>query len=91
MALIRFQPPNPSEAWRQMVFYLSMLPEAEMASTLDWMEQYFEKQPEPFQLRFRAVFDGLKACAQGTPQNLQPHERGGPFLGWSDKPHWLMS
>ena len=81
---------NSAYAWRQMVFYLSMLPEAAMASTLDWMEQYFEKQSERFQLRYRPVFDGLNACAKGTPQNLQLHERGMPFLGWSDKPHWLM-
>lgn len=81
---------NSAYAWRQMVFYLSMLSEADMASALGWMEKHFEKQSEQFQLRFQAVFDGLRACVQGMPQNLQVHEPGGPFLGWSDKRHWLM-
>lgn len=81
---------NSAYAWRQMAFYLSMLPAADMASVLDWMENYFEQQSEHFQLRFRTVFDGLKACVPGTPQNLHVHEQSGPFLGWSDKRHWLM-
>lgn len=81
---------NSAYAWRQMVFYLSMLSAADMASVLDWMGNYFEQQSEHFQLRFRPVLEGLKACARGTPQNLHVHERGGPFLGWSDKRHWLM-
>jgi hypothetical protein len=81
---------NSAYAWRQMVFYLSMLPPAEMRSALDLMETYFEKQSEDFQLRFRPVFDWLKACAQTTHLTTAVNERGRQFLGWSDTRHWLM-
>lgn len=78
---------NSAYAWRQMVFYLSMLPAVDMASALDWMETYLENQSAQFQSRFRAVLDDLRACAQGTHQHRQVHERDGPLLGWSDKRH----
>lgn len=81
---------NSAYAWRQMVFYLSMLPQADLASALDWMETYLEKQSEQFQLRFRVVLDGLGECVQGRSHNQQARGQGGPFLGWSDKQHWLM-
>jgi hypothetical protein len=81
---------NSAYAWRQMVFYLSMLPPAEMDSALDRMEKYFVKQSEDFQLIFRPAFDWLQACAQKTPPITAMHGQGRQFLGWSDTRHWLM-
>lgn len=81
---------NSAYAWRQMIFYLSMLPPPEMRLALDWMDKYFEKQSEEFQLRFQPVFDWLKICAQTRPATTAVHERGRQFLGWSDTRHWLM-
>lgn len=81
---------NSAYAWRQMVFYLSMLPPAELASTLDWMDQHFARQSKQFQLRFKPVLDALQAC---VPTTSQPTAAAAPqrvFLGWSDTRHWLM-
>lgn len=83
---------NSAYAWRQMVFFLSMLPSEELESTLDWMEGYYTKQSEQFQLRFLPVFDGLKACASArTSSSTLPAEKQAcQFLGWSETGHWLL-
>lgn len=83
---------NSAYAWRQMVFFLSMLPPGELESTLNWMDAYYKKQSEQFQLRFRPVFDGLKACASArTPSaSFSVEKQGRQFLGWSETGHWLL-
>lgn len=83
---------NSAYAWRQMVFFLSMLPPSELESALEWMDAYYQKQSAQFQLRFRPAFDGLKACAStltGSATLPLPEQRR-QFLGWSDTRHWLM-
>jgi len=81
---------NSAYAWRQMVFYLSVLPTAsQQASWLSWAQSYLTEQTQPFQQRFRPVLDDLiqVATSSTTSQILQKRQ---PFLGWSVGKHRLM-
>ena len=83
---------NSAYAWRQMVFFLSMLPPAELKLTLDWMEEHYKQQSEQFQLRYRPVLDGLTSCASARMSSapLSMEKQGRQFLGWSETGHWLL-
>lgn len=79
-------------AWRQMIFFMSLLPHEDLLGFLDWADGFYAKQSPAFQSRFLPAFDGLKRVANG----LTPHPTAAPdvpiqpFLGWSDSQHWLM-
>lgn len=81
---------NSAYAWRQMIFFLSMLPADELQSTLQVMQTHFDQQKEDFRTRFQTVFDDLKACVSVTHSHSSMIDKFRPFLGWSDQPHWLM-
>ncbi len=77
-------------AWRQMVFFLSLLPEGGVADFLQWAQVNLEDQPAGFRHRFRPVLRGLSLAAQGRAIGGGP--AGNPearrFLGWTVGGHW---
>ena len=84
---------NTAYAWRQMLFYLSMLNDSEMHSTVHDIEAHFASQPAPFRQRFMPAMLGLRLAVAGHQlrQDEPSAEGARVFLGWSDKPHWLLS
>ncbi len=83
---------NTAYAWRQMIFFLALLPEREVADLLGWAQEYLDKQPESFRRRFHPAFDGLVLAAHGRPIESEPAGASVArrFLGWSKTKHWLL-
>ncbi|MBP5942850.1 MULTISPECIES: hypothetical protein [unclassified Pseudomonas] len=83
---------NTAYAWRQMVFYLSMLDDAERRCAIDSMEEHFAAQPTVFRERFLPAIIGLRVAAAGLPLTLnrQKSEGARVFLGWTTERHWLL-
>ena len=79
---------NTAYAWRQMLFFLSFVPPAELAAFVEWAKSQFQEQPEDFQLRFRPAFTGLVLASEGKVFDDDAHARR--FLGWSKERHWLL-
>jgi len=84
---------NTAYAWRQMIFYLSMLDDARMQQTIARIGAHFHAQSEAFKTRFEPAMRGLRAAAQGRRLSLrEPDADGGRvFLGWTSGRHWLSS
>jgi hypothetical protein len=84
---------NTAYAWRQMVFYLALLPDRGIADFLRWAEGHLDAQPEEFRDRFRPALKGLMLAAGG--RSLDGDSEGKPgarrFLGWSKARHWLLA
>ncbi|MGF6208686.1 hypothetical protein ABH906_004692 [Pseudomonas frederiksbergensis] len=83
---------NTAYAWRQMVFYLSMLDDAERGSAINRIEAHFAAQPAAFRARFLPAMIGLRVAASGLPLTLsrQKSEGAQVFLGWTSERHWLL-
>jgi hypothetical protein len=85
---------NSAYAWRQMIFFLALLPDEQVQSFLSWADQHLGLQPAAFQARFRPALEGLNQVAAGAA--LDPVAQSGDapatrrFLGWTTEPHWLM-
>lgn len=78
---------NSAYAWRQMLFYLSLLSETQQGAWLDWAVSYLAEQKQPFRQRLQPVLDDLVfQVARCAP--LSQERR--PFLGWSIGRHWLL-
>ncbi|MBX3712439.1 MAG: hypothetical protein KF800_10800 [Lysobacter sp.] len=84
---------NTAYAWRQMMFFLSMMDEALRNSTIDAIEAHFQKQTDAFRSRFEPVIRGLHRAASGQRLVLrEPSPEGARvFLGWTTGRHWLLS
>ena len=84
---------NTAYAWRQMVFFLSLLPEAKLSDFLKWSEMTLGEQPEEFQKRFFPVFRGLSLAANGLflDEVTAAREDARCFVGWSKQKHWMLS
>jgi hypothetical protein len=80
---------NTAYAWRQMIFFLSMLPTADTKPFLDWAELHLAKQPESFARRFRPAMNGLLFAARGERIQSEAPAEARRFLGWSNARHWL--
>src|SRR5262249_36207684 len=84
---------NTAYAWRQMIFYLSFLPDAELQDFLAWAEEHLRQQRADFQAHFRPAMNGLTLAASGgsldapgiDPQQVRR------FLGWSVTQHWMLA
>lgn len=76
-------------AWRQMVFFLALLSEREIADFLRWAEDHLHAQTDGFQTRFRPALNGLALAAQGHTINGDSAGNAHRFLGWSKTRHWL--
>lgn len=83
---------NTAYAWRQMVFYLALLPHSQVQTFLVWADDYLNEQKTEFQMRFRPALQGLRLAAAGQslddPSINQAEARR--FLGWSKQQHWLL-
>jgi hypothetical protein len=79
-------------AWRQMLFYLSFVTADELAEFTAWAQSHLSVQRSDFQVRFRRVFEGLVAAAEGVSSKRGEAQGSGPrqFLGWSKSRHWLL-
>jgi len=83
---------NAAYAWRQMLFYMSLLGSDEQAIFGRWLAKYIETRTAPFRARFAPVVKGLEAIVAGEtfdPGGQTP-SGGRRFLGWSVKRHWLL-
>jgi hypothetical protein len=74
---------NTAYAWRQMIFFLALLPQAEVDDFAAWADAHLAAQSPGFQERFGPALAGLRAAAAGRRD-------GKPFLGWSRERHWLI-
>ncbi len=83
---------NTAYSWRQMVFYLALLPSDQIAAFIGWADDHLKKQPNGFQLRFVPALTGLKLAAEGrSPDDAAARAQGARrFLGWTQGDHWLM-
>ncbi len=79
-------------AWRQMIFYLSLIEASARETTLGDIRTHFDAQSPAFKKRFQPVMLGLDHAAAGhiLPQHGAAPNGGRVFLGWSATPHWLM-
>lgn len=85
---------NAAYAWRQMVFYLSLLDGAKVGEFIEWSENHFAKQSTGFIACFGPALTGMKAVCEGDrfdSEGLHPGSGGRRFLGWSVGKHWLLT
>jgi hypothetical protein len=82
---------NTAYAWRQMTFFLSLLPEDAVEEFLAWASGYLGEQRPEFQDRFRPALEGLALSVRGLSPEGRAGEEGGSrrFLGWTTEKHWL--
>ena len=81
---------NTAYAWRQMIFFLSLLSPVEIEEFLAWAELHFEEQREDFRTRFRPALNGLKFAAAGGSLDAANGRDVRRFLGWTNSRHWLL-
>lgn len=85
---------NTAYAWRQMLFYLSLLDQAEVDSFLDWSAAHLAEQRDQFRQQFAPVMHGLVVVAGGDHFDAAGYHApsgGRRFLGWSVGRHWLQA
>lgn len=79
---------NVAYAWRQMVFFMSVMPFKEQGNFIEWMKDYFTQQPVNLQSKFQPAITGLESVVQGD-EVLKG--KGLVLLGWTSTKHWLLS
>jgi hypothetical protein len=84
---------NTAYAWRQMMFYLSLVPD-ESEEFVTWAQSHLDKQRPGFRERFQPAINGLALCVRGgtiseivETASLVKARR---FLGWATQKHWLL-
>lgn len=84
---------NTAYAWRQMIFFLAILPQPTIAEFLRWAEEHLNQQPETFRNRFRPALTGLVLASEGHALDSDAARQAGArrFLGWSKARHWLLT
>ena len=84
---------NTAYAWRQMVFFLALLPSDKVQTFLSWAEDFLLEQEVYFQIRFRPAMLGLVLAAEGRSLDdpSATRQKARCFLGWSKERHWLLS
>lgn len=83
---------NAAYGWRQMVFFLSLMPEAELNDFILWADTFLAGQPPGFAHRFRPAMKGLRLAARGKTLSAYLQQATGAkvFLGWAWQRHWLL-
>jgi hypothetical protein len=85
---------NSAYAWRQMVFFLALMPVGAVETFLGWADDHLARQRPDFQARFRPALQGLALTPTGGSLDDQDQSgrAGEPrrFLGWSTERHWLL-
>lgn len=79
---------NTACAWRQMIFYLSLMPGTQVQEFLAWADDHLRMQQPDFQKRFELAMKGLQRAADGNSIDTDRTTRR--FLGWTKKRHWLL-
>jgi len=84
---------NAAYAWRQMIFYLSLMSPERVAETVEYAHDHFIRQPAPFRERFLPAYRGLMVAIEGGWLDDAAEQDTGArkFLGWSQDPHWLLA
>ena len=80
---------NTAYAWRQMVFFLSLITPNELNEFIQWAFEHLASQQVEFQAKFSGYLLSLKAAAGGQRivySSSEPRQ----FLGWSNEKHWLL-
>ena len=82
---------NCAYAWRQMIFFLSLLEPRELEAFMAWASAHAGAQRESFRLRFAPALAGLAAAVAGESLSSDgAASEGRRFLGWSLGRHWLL-
>lgn len=84
---------NTAYAWRQMVFFLALIPASGVTDFLRWAGDHLDAQPEEFQNRFRPALKGLALAADDASLDSAAAREAGTrrVLGWSKTKHWLLA
>ena len=76
---------NTAYAWRQMIFFLSLMPAQEARACMDRADAWLACQAPAWQARLRPAFGALQCALDGI---VPPP--GGILLGWSEGRHPLV-
>ncbi len=79
---------NTAYAWRQMIFFLALLPQENVTAFISWANEHLSKQRAEFQTRFFPAMKGLALAARSQSIDAEPGARR--FQGWSKERHWLL-
>lgn len=83
---------NTAYAWRQLVFFLALLPGRDVDGFLRWAEEHLAGQSEEFGNHFAPALRGLVLVANGASTDHKPAQSDArQFLGWSKTKHWLLT
>ncbi len=84
---------NTAYAWRQMVFFLALLPDSGVTDFLRWADDHLNVQREEFRNRFRPALKGLVLAANGRSLDSDSARESDArrFVGWSKTRHWLLT
>jgi hypothetical protein len=83
---------NSAYAWRQMIFFLSLMNQAEVNEFLQWSDDWLNSKSPDFRDRFAPAMSGLRFASMGVTVEAAPRSVGEVrrFLGWTNGKHWLM-
>jgi hypothetical protein len=76
---------NAAYAWRQMAFFLSLLPPDQVDAFLKWARNQLDEWPKPLRATFRSTLDGLVVAA-APASGVAPT----PFYGWTSGTHRFL-
>lgn len=80
---------NAAYAWRQMVFFLALMPREEVPAFVAWAAEFFARQTASFRRRFDPILNGLAVAAAGHSPAIANAlgEDVQVFLGWEERPN----
>lgn len=78
-------------AWRQMIFFASIMPSAARGDFIRWTGEQMREAPAAFRARFAPAYAGLCLAATGITPGSHTEPEARVFLGWSPDPHWLLT
>ncbi len=84
---------NTAYAWRQLLFYVALLPRAEQDAFVQWSTQRLSQQRPQFRQRFEPVVAGLRAVVAGETfdaHGVHAASGGKRLYGWTVGTHWLL-
>lgn len=83
---------NCAYAWRQMLFYLSLLTRSDIDAFLAWTDSHLRGVPEVANTRMQRLVAGLRLVLDGARFAVDGTHASGVrrFVGWSAGRHWLL-
>lgn len=84
---------NTAYAWRQMLFYLSFISQAEQQDFMSWATAKLSEQNKSFISLFTPALEGLSLVQSGLSfdDTQLKQKKLQPLLGWTTQNHWLMA